>query len=95
MQYRPSSRLLPGKTVSLVGYWQTDSGEILAMDDRNFQYYEYGELVDAGTYRIRGNTLISTSAYEGTTEQYPFRTDGQTLVLQDPSGVNIVFRKVQ
>ncbi|MET0101330.1 MAG: clostripain-related cysteine peptidase [Sedimenticola sp.] len=94
-QQAAAPRPKPGKAVNLAGYWQTDSGEILAMDDRNFQYYEYGELVDAGTYRIRGNTLISTSAYEGTTEQYPFRTDGQTLVLQDPSGVNIVFRKMQ
>jgi hypothetical protein len=85
----------PQPAVSLVGYWQSDEGEILALDEHNYALYEYNQLVDGGTYSIQGATLTARSQADGGTETYRFQSDGTSLLLQDSDGDVWAFRRKQ
>ncbi|PWJ11772.1 clostripain-related cysteine peptidase [Jannaschia seohaensis] len=80
--------------VSLAGYWQGTMGLVLAMNDTNYELYEYGELVDAGTYQIDGN-LMYTVDFWGESSVYNVQYSGNSFALQDEYGDIYQFTRIQ
>jgi len=95
-QAAPSAPSQPQQgRVSLVGVWQGEEGDVIKMNASNYELYGFNQLVDRGTYEIRGNTLIVRSAVTGEVGRYSFRLSGQTLILLESDGQKYHYRRVQ
>jgi len=82
--------------VELVGTWLSVEGETLVIGENRWQLYEAGELTDRGSYAVRGNELITSSA-SGESQILGFSLADDTLTLANSSAGSleayVFFRK--
>jgi len=81
--------------VSLVGVWRGEEGDIIKIDASTYELYGFNQLVDRGTYEIRGNQLIIRSAVTRDVDRYMFKLSGEKLILVDSDGEKSHYRRIQ
>ncbi len=78
---------------TLAGRWQGEQGIILACNDARYQWFLNGQMVDAGSYRIEGNRIISQDRM-GETQTVTFTLENDVLTLTDPQGKVVVLKRM-
>jgi hypothetical protein len=82
-------------SVSLVGSWRSQDGEVLRIGDSTYESYELNQLVDKGTYELRKNLILTRSSLTGVTGRFSYRLQGQQLSLRDSDGETFHYRRIQ
>jgi hypothetical protein len=70
----------------LEGAWSSRDNAAVIFKGNQYQFSENGQVVDQGTFQIRGNVLVTQSAVSGSVDQYAFQRQGKILYLQDVYG---------
>jgi hypothetical protein len=84
---------IPSVPVSLLeGRWYGQSGEILEVSGGRFRLV-HGQYSISGTIRIQNNIVNLYSQQTGTVTRYTFVRNQTVLMLQDASGMLLVFSK--
>jgi hypothetical protein len=78
--------LQPQPAVSLVGVWRSKDGEVLRMGPSTYEGYSFNQMVDKGTYEIRGKEIVIKSGLTGERERLSYRLSGKQRTLTDSRG---------
>jgi hypothetical protein len=83
----------PGGDLS--GAWQSGEGSGVIFQGNQWGYFQGGQMVDGGLFQIRGDQLLTQSAYTKETRAYRFRASGNQLLIQDETGEVHRFTRVK
>ncbi len=75
--------------------WQSGQGSGGVFQGNQWAYYESGRMVDGELFQIRGEQILTQSAYTGETRAYRFRSSGNQLLIQDEKGEIHHFTRVK
>ncbi len=85
----------PPKPPSLVGVWRSREGEVLKIGASTFEVYTQNQLLDKGSYEVRGNQIFTRSLITGEKMRLSFHLRGAMLTLKDSSGEVSHYQRVQ
>jgi hypothetical protein len=85
----------PEPAASLVGVWQSPDGEVLKIGPSTYEVYSFQQLMDKGTYVMKGKLIVIQSSLTGERERLSYRLQGQQLTLKDSEGETSNYQKIQ
>jgi hypothetical protein len=91
----PAPTTPPEPAASLVGVWQSQDGEVLKIGPSTYEVYSYQQLMDKGTYELKGKLIVIQSSLTGERERLSYRLQGQQLTLKDSDGETSNYQKIQ
>lgn len=91
----PAQTTQPAPSASLIGIWQSQEGEVLKIGPSTYEVYSLNQLMDKGTYVIKGKLIVIKSSMTGERERLSYLLRGQQLTLKDSEGETSNYQKIQ
>jgi hypothetical protein len=84
-----------GPNAALIGVWQGEDGETIKIEASTYELYGFGQMVDRGSYEVKGKQLTTRSAVTREVERYTFSVSPRQLTLKDSDGETYRYQRRQ